>query len=155
MKTIKQEESISRSRFIDCPVCKNHTLKLKRVVQVGRCKSCSESYKIIILYVKTGKKEKKISTMDLPPHNVSKPESGPESTLPSWQIPSDASLFGSSNQSQTGFSDTNFSYEHSEEGSESESTSGQSTYSERIGPLGGHGMIHPLGARLSIWNHSS
>ncbi|TMI47084.1 hypothetical protein E6H17_07240, partial [Candidatus Bathyarchaeota archaeon] len=58
MKTIKQDESISRSRFVDCPVCKNHTLKLKRTVQVGRCKNCSESYKIIVLYVKTGRKAK-------------------------------------------------------------------------------------------------
>lgn len=124
MKTIKQEETISRSRFIDCPVCKNHTLKLKRVVQVGRCKTCSESYKIIILYVKTPKKERH-STSNVPVHVEAKHESSPETTLPSWQIPSDASLFGSSNDNYSGFSDTDFKFGHSEEGTETEPTSGQ------------------------------
>src|SRR5947209_6993865 len=41
MKTIKQDESISRSRFVDCPVCKNHTLKLKRTVQVGGARTAA------------------------------------------------------------------------------------------------------------------
>ncbi len=124
MKTIKQEEAISRSRFIDCPVCKNHTLKLKRVVQVGRCKTCSESYKIIILYVKTAKKEKH-PKVNVPTHVEAKPDTTPESTLPSWQIPSDASLFGSSNENYTGFSDTDFKFGHSEDSTEPEPASGQ------------------------------
>lgn len=124
MKTIKQEETISRSRFIDCPICKNHTLKLKRVVQVGRCKTCSESYKIIIPYVKNPKKEKH-STNNDPTQTETKPESAPETTLPSWQIPSDTSLFGSSNDNYSGFSDTDFKIGHSEEGTETEPTSGQ------------------------------
>src|SRR6266702_2232996 len=91
MKTIKQDESVSRSRFVDCPVCKNHTLKLKRTVQVGRCKTCSESYKIIVLYVKTGRKTK--SPIVPSSQNEIKPQSAPEPTLPSWQLPSDTSLF--------------------------------------------------------------
>ncbi len=123
MKTIKQEEAISRSRFINCPVCKNHTLKLKRIVQVGRCKTCSESYKIVILYVKTAKKEKH-PTLNVPTQVETKPEPTPESTLPSWQIPSDSSLFGSSDESHSGFSDTDFKYGHAE-GTEPESTGGQ------------------------------
>ncbi len=123
MKTIKKDESISRSRFIDCPVCKNHTLKLKRTVQVGRCKSCSESYKIIILFVKTGRKAK-------PPaaniaQNETKPQPTAEPSLPSWQLPSDTSLFSTSTENSTGLSDIGFEYSHSENTGESESSSGQ------------------------------
>jgi len=94
MKTIKQDESISRSRFVNCPVCKNHTMKLKRTVQVGRCKTCSESYKIIVLYVKTGRKTK--SATVLTAQSETKPQPTPEPTLPSWQLPSDSSLFSAS-----------------------------------------------------------
>src|SRR6266436_1635496 len=90
MKTIKQDESISRSRFVDCPVCKNHTLKLKRTVQVGRCKNCSESYKIIVLYVKTGRKSKPPAANM--PQKETKPQPTAEPTPPSWQLPSDTSL---------------------------------------------------------------
>jgi hypothetical protein len=102
MKTINQEEPVARSRFIDCPSCKTHTLKLKRVVQVGRCKSCHESYKIVIVYVKEGKKPKpatkRVSANTAP---------SPDSTLPSWQVPSDSSLFGSSStEANSTFSDT-------------------------------------------------
>ena len=91
MKTVNQEEPVARSRFIDCPNCKTHTLKLKRIVQAGRCKSCHESDKIIIVYVKEGEK----------PKPATKIESGnsapsPDTTLPSWQVPSDSSLFGAS-----------------------------------------------------------
>jgi len=91
MKTVSQEEPVARSRFIDCPNCKTRSLKLKRVVQAGRCRSCHESYKIVIVYVKEGKK----------PNPATKAESvnsapSPDTTLPSWQVPSDSSLFGSS-----------------------------------------------------------
>src|SRR3989442_9818162 len=102
MKTVNQEEPVARSRFIECPNCKTHTLKLKRVVQAGRCKSCHESYKIVIVYVKEGKK----------PRSATKPESAstvpsPDATLPSWQVPSDSSLFGSSStETSSIFSDT-------------------------------------------------
>jgi len=91
MKTINKEETVTRSHFIECPSCKTHTLKLKRMVQVGRCKSCRESYKIVIVYVKEEKKPKpaaKTLTASTAP--------SPDATLPSWQVPSDSSLFGSS-----------------------------------------------------------
>ena len=123
MKTIKHDESISRSRFIDCPVCKNHTLKLKRTVQVGRCKTCSESYKIIVLFVKTGRKTK--SPIMPSSQSETKPQIAPEPTLPSWQLPSDTSLFNTSTESSTGLSDTGFEYNPSAHSGESESTSGQ------------------------------
>src|SRR5215831_4397837 len=97
MKTIKQDESISRSRFIDCPVCKNHTLKLKRTVQVGRCKSCSETYKIIIVYVKDAKRVKTPSVTS-GTGTGAKPETSPETALPELQAPSDSVLFGSSSE---------------------------------------------------------
>ncbi len=90
MKTINKEEPVTRSHFIDCPNCKTHTLKLKRVVQVGRCKSCRESYKFVIIYVKEGKKPKPAAKMP----TATAPS--PDATLPSWQVPSDSSLFGSS-----------------------------------------------------------
>ena len=124
MKTIKQDESISRSRFVDCPVCKNHTMKLKRTVQVGRCKTCSESYKIIVVYVKTGSRRTKppIATGS---ENESKPQPTPESSLPSWQLPSDTSLFSTSTGNSSEFSDIGFEYNQSEKTGESESTSGQ------------------------------
>ena len=123
MKTIKQDESISRSRFVDCPVCKNHTLKLKRTVQVGRCKNCSESYKIIVLYVKTGRKAK--SPIMPSSQNETKPQTAPEPTLPSWELPSDTSLFSASTENSSGLSDTGFEYSPSDHTGESESTSGQ------------------------------
>src|SRR5436853_6063091 len=91
MKAVNQEEPVARSRFVDCPECKTRTLKLKRIVQAGRCKSCHESYKIIIVYVKDGKKPKP-ATKTEPANTVP----SPDSTLPSWQVPSERSLFGSS-----------------------------------------------------------
>ena len=123
MKTIKQVESISRSRFVDCAVCKNHTLKLKRTVQVGRCKTCSESYKIIVVYVKTGRKSK--SPTGTSSRNETKPQPAPEPTLPSWQLPSDTSLFSTSTDSSSGLSDIGFEYSHPEHKGESESTARQ------------------------------
>src|SRR6266571_3056289 len=110
MKTIKQDESISRSRFVDCPVCKNHTMKLKRTVQVGRCK--------------TGARRTK-SPVATSSQNESKPESTPESTLPSWQLPSDSSLFSTSAGNSSEFSDIGFEYSQPENTGESKPTSGQ------------------------------
>ena len=123
MKTIKRDESISRSRFVDCPVCKNHTMKLKRTVQVGRCKRCSESYKIIVIYVKTGRRSKS-PTVSIP-EKETKPQPTAEPTLPSWQLPSDTSLFSTSTDSSSGLSDIGFEYSESERTGESESMSGQ------------------------------
>src|SRR5713226_8855044 len=102
MKTIKQEEPVARSRFIDCPSCKTHTLKLKKVVHVGRCKSCHESYKIVTVYVKEGKNPKSVTKTE-PASAVP----SPDATLPSWQVPSDSSLFGStSTETDSTFSNT-------------------------------------------------
>jgi ribosomal protein S27E len=123
MKTIKKDESISRSRFVDCPVCNNRTLKLKRTVQVGRCKNCSESYKIIILFVKTGRKAKPRAVNAA--QNETKPQPTAEPSLPSWQLPSDTSLFSTSTENSTGLSDIGFDYSHPENTGESESSSGQ------------------------------
>jgi ribosomal protein S27E len=123
MKTIKKDESISRSRFVDCPVCKNHTLKLKRTVQVGRCKTCSESYKIIVVYVKSGRKTKPPPASTSP--TETKPQTNPEPTLPSWQLPSDTSLFSTSTENSAAFSDIPLEYNNPEHTGESESTSGQ------------------------------
>ena len=123
MKTIKQDESISRSRFVDCPVCKNHTMKLKRTVQVGRCKTCSESYKIIVVYVKTGKRAKTLAATDSQKEEKAQPS--PEPALPTWQLPSDTSLFSTSTESSSELSDIGFEYSESERRGEPESTSGQ------------------------------
>jgi len=102
MKTVNQEEPVARSRFIDCPECKTHTLKLKRIIQAGRCKSCHESYKIVVVYVKEGKKPKPATKTESENTVVS-----PDATLPSWQVPSDSSLFGSpSTETDSIFSDT-------------------------------------------------
>src|SRR2546425_10542102 len=123
MKTIKQDESIQRSRFVDCPVCKNHTMKLKRTVQVGRCKTCSESYKIIVVYVKTGRRSKS-STVSVP-EKETKPQPTAEPTLPSWQLPSDTSLFSTPTENSSRVSDIGFDYSHSENTAESESSTSQ------------------------------
>jgi hypothetical protein len=121
MKTIKQEEPVARSRFIDCPSCKTHTLKLKRVVQVGRCKSCHESHKIVIVYVKEGKKAK--------PATKTEPATAapsPDATLPSWQVPSDSSLFGStSTETDSIFSNLDSNLTHDEPSKETSTSSEQ------------------------------
>ncbi len=124
MKTVKQDESISRSRFIDCPVCKNHTLKLKRTVQVGRCKSCSETYKIIIVYVKDGKKAKLQATSPALAEN--KPEPSRESTPPTaLESPSDNALFGAANEPYHGLSEALFGSKPEQKSSEAGSGSSQ------------------------------
>lgn len=102
LKTVKQEESIIRSRFIDCPQCKTRGLKVKRIVQAGRCRNCRESYKIIIQFVKTGGKNKQQTTHA---HTFENRESGQDSTLPSWQVPSDSSFFGSPAATSPSFHD--------------------------------------------------
>ena len=128
LKTLKQDESIARSRFVDCPVCKNHTLKLKRTVQVGRCKSCSETYKVIVVYVKTEKRAKPPSLpAEKSPETKHEVKPGPvrESSLPSWQLPSDSSLFGSSSEPYAGLSEAVFGETHKDEPSEAGSSSSQ------------------------------
>gem|GEM_PF-2488638 len=128
LKTVKQDEPISRSRFVDCPVCKNHTLKVKRTVQVGRCKSCSETYKVIVVYVKTGRRTKPSDlTTEVRPESKqeTKPEIAPDSSLPSWQLPSDNSLFGSSTDSYSGLSDAIFGKKPDSESGETGSSGSQ------------------------------
>ncbi len=121
MKTINMEEPVVRSHFIDCPSCKTHTLKLKRVVQVGRCKGCHESYKIVIVYVKEGKKPR-------PPAETgtTSTAASPDATLPSWQVPSDSSLFGSSStETSSIFSDLGSSFNQDDENRETSTGSEQ------------------------------
>jgi hypothetical protein len=121
MKTVNTEEPVIRNHFIDCPNCKTRTLKLKRVVQVGRCKSCHESYKIVIVYVKEGKKPRPLAKTP-----TASTAASPDATLPSWQVPSDSSLFGtSSSETSSIFSDIGSSF------SQDDQNNGTSTGSER------------------------
>ena len=121
MKTITNEEPVARSRFIDCPNCKTHTFKLKKIIHVGRCKNCHESYKIIVLYVKKGEKLKASKKAAETNSSVTL-----ESTLPTWQIPSDSSLFGLvPSDSATMFSDTSSIFGQDEKSDETPSGTGQ------------------------------
>ena len=128
VKTVKREEEISRSRFVDCPVCNNRTLKLKRTVQAGRCKNCNETYKIIVVYVKTGRKN---HPAKMPMENRSeskletKAEPRPETTLPSWQLPSDTSLFSKTEETYPGLSEALFGETRKEQTSDSGSGNGK------------------------------
>ncbi len=123
MKTVKQEEPVTRSRFIDCPQCKTRNLKLKRIVQAGRCRNCHESYKIIIMFVKTVKKEKAQAPSQAP--TVETKETAPESTLPAWEVPSDNSLFGTTSEAPPGFGENAFGWEENTEDNKSETGSEQ------------------------------
>jgi hypothetical protein len=121
MKTVNKEETVTRSHFIDCPTCKTHTLKLKRVVQVGRCKNCHESYKIVILYVKEGKKPRPAAKTP-----TASTVTSSDSTLPSWQVPSDSSLFGSSsNETDSIFSNIGSSFGQDDQNRETSTSSEQ------------------------------
>lgn len=106
LKTVKQEEPITRSRFIDCPHCLSRGLKLKRIVQVGRCRNCRESFKIIIQFVKTGSKKETSHK-----HTFETKETAPESNPLSWQVPSDNSLFGSTSEPSPSLSDQAYGWE--------------------------------------------
>ncbi len=119
MKTVKQEEPVARSRFADCPVCKNHTLKVKRTVQVGRCKSCNETYKIIVVYVKAGRKSTPANSSP-ETHPDNKQETKPEAaeTSPPWQLPSDAGLVGTTSPDYSGLSEAVFGESNKEQSSE-------------------------------------
>ncbi len=122
LKTVKQEEPIARSRFIDCPQCKTRGLKLKRIVQVGRCRNCHESYKIIIQFVKTGKRMKQQTTHT---HTVETGETVPESNPLSWQVPSDNSLFGSPSETSPSFGDSAYGWEQNKQDDQSQTGSEQ------------------------------
>jgi ribosomal protein L37AE/L43A len=127
LKTVKTEEAVSRSRFADCPVCKNHTLKLKRAAQVGRCKSCNETYKIVVVYVRAGRKQKPaVSSSDTRAETKpeTKVETAPEAS-PSLPIPTDSSLFGTPSEKYSGLSEALFGDSHTEKSSETGSSSSQ------------------------------
>ncbi len=84
-------------------------MKLKRIVQVGRCRNCRESYKIIITFVKTGGKRQKEA---LHTHVVEAKET-PESSTFSWQVPSDNSVFGSESVTGPSFGEEEFGWKKS------------------------------------------
>ncbi len=121
LKTIKQEEPITRSRFIDCPHCKTRGLKLKRIVQVGRCRNCHESYKIIIQFVKTGSKKQKETVHTHTFETREKSESNPLS----WQVPSDNSLFGSTSETSPSFGEQAYGWEQNNRDNQSQTGSEQ------------------------------
>jgi len=122
LKTVKQEEPITRSRFIECPQCKARGFKLKRVVQVGRCRNCHESYKIVIVFVKTGTRSKKDTPQTV---TVESKETSPESTLPSWEVPPDSSLFGSVSETSPSLGTDVFGWETNTHDERPETSSGQ------------------------------
>jgi len=126
LKTVNTEEAVSRSRFADCPVCKNHTLKLKRTVQVGRCKSCNETYKILIIYVKAGRKQKpaELGSETRPETKQEiKPEAAPE-TSPAWQ-PSSFTTLAASTETYSGLSEAVFGESQPDQRNETGTSSGQ------------------------------
>ena len=121
MKIIKREEPIIRNRFSDCPDCKTRNFKVKKTIEVGRCRNCRESYKVITVYAKTGVRTKTISTK--PAAEIGQPTQEP--SLPSWQLPSDTSLFETTEQGQSTFSNPSFAWDTQEKKDESGTTSGQ------------------------------
>ena len=118
LKTVKREEPIIRNRFTDCPECKTRNFKVKKAVEVGRCRSCHESYKIITVYAKTSPKTSPKTKQPAQPRTTS------DSSLPSWQLPSDTSLFGATGNAASTFSSQNFAWGKDRK-DESETTSGQ------------------------------
>ena len=95
---------------------------------MGRCKSCSETYKVIFVYVKTGRKPKAagITNETRPePQLQTKPESSPDTSLPAWQLPSDSSLFGSTTEPYSGLSEALFGKDPSNQSKESGSSNSQ------------------------------
>lgn len=84
-------------------------LKLKRIVQVGRCRNCRESFKIIIQFVKTGSKKQQKETSHT--HTFETKETAPESNPLSWQVPSDNSLFGSTSEASSSLGNESYGWE--------------------------------------------
>ncbi len=67
---------------------------------MGRCRRCHESYKIVFVFVKTGTKPK------------THMEPRTETSLPSWQTPSDTSIFGGAvENAESTFSNVSFSWD--------------------------------------------
>ena len=112
MKTIKQEELIIRNRFVECPNCKTRNMKIKKIVHVGRCRKCHDSYKVVMVYVK-------------PALNPGQPHRQAGSTQLSWETPSDTSLFGKPSETPSTFSDPSFDWNSQPRKTKTESSSGQ------------------------------
>ena len=109
LKTVRRDEPISRSRFADCPVCKNHTLKVKKTVQVGRCKSCNETYKVIVVYVKSRVTKPAILGTEKKQEMVQpKSETVAESPTAALPQPSDTGLFDNSSPDYSGLAEALF-----------------------------------------------
>ena len=95
---------------------------------MGRCKSCNETYKVIVVYVKTGRKLKTASiASDTRPEaqQQSRAETSSDNSLPAWQLPSDSSLFGSTNEPYSGLSEALFGKDPSDQSKESGSSNSQ------------------------------
>ena len=74
------------------------------------------------MFVKTGTKSKK----EMPQTNtVENKETSPESTLPSWETPSDSSLFGSVGETNPSLGTDAFEWETNTQDERSETSSGQ------------------------------
>jgi hypothetical protein len=116
LKTVRRDESIIRNRFTECPHCKTRNFKIKKTIDVGRCRKCRDSYKIITIYLKVGGTAKSIAKNELSSH---------ETSLPSWQSPSDSALFASAGQDRSTFSNSNFAWGTEERRDESETTTSQ------------------------------
>ncbi len=113
MKTVRRDEPIIRNRFVECPHCKTRNFRVKKTIEVGRCRKCRDSYKIITIFLKVGAdkgaKEKDPSLLQNP-------------SLPSWQVPSDSALFGSNAEHHSTFSNPNFAWSNDERPDESETS---------------------------------
>src|SRR6266446_3415284 len=103
--------------------CRRNGYRTTMFIETVRTPTKDEDDQAGRVYLKTGRTAKppvaKVS------QNETKPQATPDPTLPSWQLPSDTSLFSSSVENSSGFSDIGFEYSHSENSGESESTSGQ------------------------------
>src|SRR5437867_11447982 len=101
LKSVRRDEPIIRNRFVECPHCKTRNFKVKKTIDVGRCRMCRDSYKIITIFMKVGadkgSKEKELNQSHGP-------------SLPSRKVPSDSVLFGSNAERHSAFSNLNFAW---------------------------------------------
>jgi len=74
------------------------------------------------MFVKTGTKSKKETPQT---NTVENKETSPETTLPSWEIPSDSSLFGSVGEINPSFGTDAFEWETNTQDEPSETRSDQ------------------------------
>jgi len=111
LKTVRREEPIIRNRFVECPHCKTRNFRIKKTIDVGRCRKCRDSYKIITLFLKIGG-NKGPANKELDSPQVS-----------SWQPSSDSAPFGTTVEHHSTFSNPNFAWNTDERGDESETTS--------------------------------